>query len=561
MILVLSVLLSLLLSCHSGLLPDGDLPTQGLGFFETFQTDPFASGKWVKSTLPQYENQPLEIKPSTSAGEGFEDDNALELAEEMKHYAVGTKFTTPIDPKDKDLVIQYEMKFDDVISCGGAYVKLLRQSDDLDIKNLDNKTPYSIMFGPDKCGTHNKVHFIVNHQNPISKEWEEKHFKDAPPIRGDKKTHLYTLHIKNDNSFEIFIDKKSSKKGDLFNDMEPPFNPPAEIDDPTDFKPSNWVDDVQITDPDAQKPADWDESQPMMIDDINDTKPDTWLDGAPLMIADPSAAKPEDWDDEEDGEWEAPQIANPACEKSGCGVWKPAQIKNPKYVGKWKAPLIPNPAYKGEWKAAQIANPNYFIESQPSNIHPIGGLGIEIWTTNAQIRFDNIVISHNLEAAFTFAEKTFIPKQTAEAKLKDASGNGSGNSQRVSDGSWGSYVDGVTDIVKTYVRENPQTVKVVSTVLICSSMLFVMMMITNAKKASRISSSSATTTTSVTETSGTEGVAEGSTSKQNKSNTKGIETTKDEKDTVSPDSNIDNDNDDEEPKATATRKKKTPKHT
>ena len=35
------------------------------------------------------------------------------------------------------------------------------------------------------------------------------------------------------------------------------------------------------------------------------------------------ATKPEDWDDEEDGDWEPPQIANPKCKDApGCGEWK-----------------------------------------------------------------------------------------------------------------------------------------------------------------------------------------------------------------------------------------------
>ena len=44
-------------------------------------------------------------------------------------------------------------------------------------------SPYIVMFGPDKCGDTNKVHFILRHQNPVSKEWEEKHFKSDTPVR------------------------------------------------------------------------------------------------------------------------------------------------------------------------------------------------------------------------------------------------------------------------------------------------------------------------------------------------------------------------------------------
>lgn len=52
-------------------------------------------------------------------------------------------------------------------------------------------------------------------------------------------------------------------------------------------------------------------------------------------------------DEEMDGEWEAPQIPNPACETApGCGEWKRPMINNPDYKGKWKAPLVDNPNYQ-----------------------------------------------------------------------------------------------------------------------------------------------------------------------------------------------------------------------
>lgn len=53
------------------------------------------------------------------------------------------------------------------------------------------------MFGPDKCGEDYKLHFIFRHQNPLNKDFEEKHAKrpdvDLKKFYTDKKTHLYTL--------------------------------------------------------------------------------------------------------------------------------------------------------------------------------------------------------------------------------------------------------------------------------------------------------------------------------------------------------------------------------
>lgn len=84
------------------------------------------------------------------------------------------------------------------------------------------------------------------------------------------------------------------------------------------------------------------------------------------MVPDANAVKPEDWDPEMDGEWEAPLVANPVCEKAvGCGLWKAPMISNPKYKGKWRAPLIDNPNYQGKWSARKIPNPEFYEDLQP----------------------------------------------------------------------------------------------------------------------------------------------------------------------------------------------------
>ena len=101
------------------------------------------------------------------------------------------------------------------------------------------------MFGPDRCGATNKVHFIFKHKNPKTGEYEEKHLNAPPTAHIDKKTNLYTLIINPDNTFEILINNKSEKKGSLLADFSPAVNPPKEIDDPEDTKPADWVDTPQ----------------------------------------------------------------------------------------------------------------------------------------------------------------------------------------------------------------------------------------------------------------------------------------------------------------------------
>ena len=231
------------------------------------------------------------------------------------------------------------------------------------------------MFGPDKCGSTNKVHFIFKHKSPKTGEYEEKHLTAPPMARITKTTTLYSLIVKPDQTFEIKINGESVKTGSLHEDFAPSVNPPKEIDDPKDTKPADWVDEARIPDPDATKPEDWDEDAPYEIVDEEAVKPEDWLEDEPKMIPDPEATKPEDWDDDEDGDWLAPKVPNPKCEDaSGCGPWTKPMKKNPDYKGKWMAEVIDNPAYKGVWAPKKIANPHYFEDKKPANFEPMGAV-------------------------------------------------------------------------------------------------------------------------------------------------------------------------------------------
>lgn len=44
--------------------------------------------------------------------------------------------------------------------------------------------------------------------------------------------------------FDLAIVQESVVSGSLLEDFEPAVNPPKEIDDPTDKKPSDWVDEA-----------------------------------------------------------------------------------------------------------------------------------------------------------------------------------------------------------------------------------------------------------------------------------------------------------------------------
>ncbi|KAF2009829.1 calnexin-like protein [Aaosphaeria arxii CBS 175.79] len=352
---------------------------------------------------------------------GVEGDKGLVIKDKAAHHAISAKFPKAINNKGKTLVVQYEVKLQNGLECGGAYLKLLQENKALHQEEFSNASPYIIMFGPDKCGATNKVHFIFRHKNPKTGEYEEKHLKNPPTARIVKTSSLYTLIVKPDNTFEIKIDGESIRNGTLHEDFSPSVNPEKEIDDVNDKKPEDWVDEARIADPEAKKPEDWDEEAPFEIVDEEATKPDDWLDEEPLTVPDPEAEKPEDWDDEEDGDWIPPTVPNPKCDEvTGCGPWSPPMKKNPDYKGKWSAPFIDNPAYKGVWAPKKVKNPNYFEDKTPSNFEPIGAIGFEIWTMQNDILFDNIYIGHSAEDADKLKEETFVPKLAAEKAEEEA---------------------------------------------------------------------------------------------------------------------------------------------
>ncbi|XP_070553921.1 calnexin-like [Ptychodera flava] len=345
-------------------------------------------------------------------------DLGLVLKSRAKHHAISAPLDKPFVFDKDTLIVQYEVQFQNGQDCGGAYIKLLSDDQSLKLSEFHDKTRYTIMFGPDKCGQDSKLHFIFQHKNPKTGEFEEKHAKkpsgDIGRMFTDKKTHLYTLVLKPDNTFEIFVDQASVNSGSLLKDVTPPVNPPAEIDDPTDKKPSDWDDRKKIADPDATKPDDWDEDAPKEIVDPDAEKPEGWLDDEPEFIDDPDAEKPEDWDDDMDGEWEAPKIENPACDP-GCGEWNPPMIKNPDYKGKWHAPMIDNPDYKGEWSPRRIPNPDFFEDLEPFKMTSFNAVGLELWSMSDGILFDNFIVTTDKATADEWAEQTWIVKNSAES--------------------------------------------------------------------------------------------------------------------------------------------------
>lgn len=291
-----------------------------------------------------------------TAGKFFgdaENDKGLQTSEDARFYALSARFD-PFSNEGKTLVVQFTVKHEQTIDCGGGYVKIFPSG--LDQADMHGDSVYNIMFGPDICGPGTKkVHVIFNYKGKNHLISKDVRCKD------DEFTHLYTLIVRPDNSYEVKIDNQKVESGSLEEDWD--FLPPK-----------------TIKDPEAKKPEDWDK---------------------PEHIPDPDAKKPEDWDDEMDGEWEPPMIQNPEYK----GEWKPAQIDNPDYKGKWIHP--------------EIDNPEYTPDSNLYSYKDISVIGLDLWQVKSGTIFDNFLITDDEKYAEKVGKDTWGNTKDPEKKMKE----------------------------------------------------------------------------------------------------------------------------------------------
>uniref|UniRef100_A0A453DD29 Calreticulin n=1 Tax=Aegilops tauschii subsp. strangulata TaxID=200361 RepID=A0A453DD29_AEGTS len=327
-------------------------------FFQEKFEDGWES-RWVKSEWKKDENMAGEWNHTSGKWHGDAEDKGIQTSEDYRFYAISAEYPE-FSNKDKTLVLQFTVKHEQKLDCGGGYVKLL--GGDVDQKKFGGDTPYSIMFGPDICGySTKKVHTI------LTKDGKNHLIKKDVPCETDQLSHVYTLIIRPDATYSILIDNEEKQTGSIYEHWD--ILPPKEIKDPEAKKPEDWDDKEYIPDPEDVKPEGY--------DDI------------PKEVTDPDAKKPEDWDDEEDGEWTAPTIPNPEYK----GPWKQKKIKNPNYQGKWKAPMIANPDFKDDPYIYAFDSLKY--------------IGIELWQVKSGTLFDNILITDDAALAKTFAEETW----------------------------------------------------------------------------------------------------------------------------------------------------------
>lgn len=159
-----------------------------------------------------------------------EQDQGLQTSEDARFYAMSKKFE-PFTNKDKPVVIQFSVKHEQNIDCGGGYMKIFNCA--LDQEQMHGESPYEIMFGPDICGPGTKkVHVIFSYKGKNHLINKEIRCKD------DVFTHFYTLVLNPDNTYEVLIDGEKVESGTLEEDWD--FLPPKTIKDPEAKKPEDW---------------------------------------------------------------------------------------------------------------------------------------------------------------------------------------------------------------------------------------------------------------------------------------------------------------------------------
>ncbi|XP_042317150.1 calreticulin-like isoform X1 [Sceloporus undulatus] len=299
-----------------------------------------------------------------------EKDKGLQATQDTKYYAVSARFR-PFSNEGQTLVLQYTVKYDQHVDCGGAYIKLFHE--DLNQEVMNEDSPYYIMFGPDICGEDKKiVQVIFNYKD------DYYFIKKNITCETDDFTHLYTLIVRPDLTYEVKIDNYVAESGNLEDDWD--FLPPRKIVDADMPKPDYWDERERIEDPMDKKPDDWEQ---------------------PERIPDPDVQKPDDWDEEMDGEWSPPLIPNPEYK----GIWKPRIIKNPNYNGIWVQPEVDNPEYTPDPDLYKYFN--------------ISVIGLEILQGRSGTIFNNFLITNDEQYAEDAGNEMWGATYEREWKRRD----------------------------------------------------------------------------------------------------------------------------------------------
>ncbi|XP_011846370.1 PREDICTED: calreticulin-3 [Mandrillus leucophaeus] len=287
-------------------------------FQEEFLDGEHWRNRWVQST-----NDSRFGHFRLSSGKFYghkEKDKGLQTTQNGRFYAISARFK-PFSNKGKTLVIQYTVKHEQKMDCGGGYIKVFPA--DVDQKNLNGKSQYYIMFG---------------------EFWWR--------FQVDGFTHLYTLILRPDLSYDVKIDGQSIESGSIEYDW-------------------NLTSLKKETSPAESK--DWEQTK--------DNKAQDWE----KHFLDASASKQSDWNGELDGDWPASMLQKPPYQDG----------------------LKPEGIDKDIWLHHKMKNTNYLTQYDLSEFENIGAIGLELWQVRSGTIFDNFLITDDEEYADNFGKATW----------------------------------------------------------------------------------------------------------------------------------------------------------
>nr|XP_020023349.1 calreticulin-3 isoform X2 [Castor canadensis] len=212
--------------------------------------------------------------------------------------------------------------------------------------------------GPDICGFDiKKVHVILHFKN--------QYHSNKKPIRCkvDGFTHLYTLILRPDLSYEVKIDGQSIESGSIEYDWN--------------------VTSLNTAEKLSAEAQGWDQAK--------DAKAQDWE----KHFLDASANKPSDWNGELDGDWQAPLLQKPPYQDG----------------------LKPEGISKDVWLHQKVKGTSYLTQYDLSEFEDIGAIGLELWQVRSGTIFDNFLITDDEEYAERFGKATWGETKGPEREM------------------------------------------------------------------------------------------------------------------------------------------------
>ncbi|XP_051025640.1 calreticulin-3 [Acomys russatus] len=318
-------------------------------FQEEFLDGEHWRNRWVQSTN---DSQFGHFRISSGKFYGHkEKDKGLQTTQNSRFYALSARFPT-FSNKGRNLVIQYTVKHEQKMDCGGGYIKVFPS--DLDQRALNRNSQYYIMFGPDICGFDvKKVHVILYFKN--------QYHENKKPIRCkvDAFTHLYSLTLRPDLSYEVKIDGQSIESGSIEYDWN--------------------LTSLKKMEKTSSEPPDWGQ--------VEGSEAQGWE----KHFLDAGASKPSDWNSELDGDW----------------------LQKPPYEDGLKAKGID----RDVWLHQKMKPASYLTQYDLSEFENIGVIGLELWQVRSGTIFDNFLITDDEEYADRFGKATWGETKGPEKEM------------------------------------------------------------------------------------------------------------------------------------------------